>query len=102
MGAAIYALDDRISGALQLVVETSCDKSPKDWAGRLVAVQGEPGDIGVAADAGHGAMHGLDDVAARAKIAQSLFEARLQHPARGPDLVGQAEPLELRRAAEHQ
>ena len=102
MGSTVDAFDDRIGRAPQLIVEASRDEPSEDWGGRFVTVKGEPGDIWVAAGAGHGAMHGLDDVAARSKIAQSLLEARLQHPARRPDLFREAEPLELRRASEHQ
>src|SRR5580658_3143955 len=101
MGSAVDAFDDRIGRAPQLIVEASRDEPSEDGGGRFVTVKGEPGDIWVAAGAGHCAMNGLDDVAARSKIAQSLLEARLQRPARRPDLFRQAESLKLRRASEH-
>jgi hypothetical protein len=65
-------------------------------------MQGEAGDIGFVAGAGHGAVHRLDDVAADRQVPQGLLGAGLQGPARGADLLGKSEPFEFRSTAKHQ
>src|SRR5579859_4388271 len=65
-------------------------------------MQGEAADVGFAPGARHRPVHGLDDVAANAEIAQGRLQTRLQCPASSPDPLGQPEAFELRGAAQHQ
>ena len=103
MGAPIDALDDRIGGPLQFVIKPALDKPAEHRLGRLLTVQGEAGDIGVAPGAGSSPVHGLDDVAADAELAQrrSRVPASMSNEA-GPTCSARPEPFELRGAAEHQ
>ena len=52
MGPAIDTLDDRVRRSLQLVVQPARDQPAEDRSGWVIAVQGEAGDIRVAAGAG--------------------------------------------------
>ena len=45
MGAPIDAFDDRVGGALQLVVEAAVDQPAEHRIGGVVAMQGEAGDV---------------------------------------------------------
>ncbi len=48
----------------------------------------------------HLTVHGPDDVAARAHVAQGGLEPRRQPPALGPGRFGKAHPFELLQAAD--
>jgi hypothetical protein len=77
MSAAIDAGDDRIGGPLQLVVEATFHQPAKHRIGRLFSMQSEGADIRFAPGNAHGLVHGLDDVASDAELAEGLFELRL-------------------------
>ena len=98
MDAAVDAVDDGIGFALQLVMQAAIDQSPEDRFGR-VGLDGEVGERPFGA-APHGAVHGLDDVAARREIAKRLLGAGLHRPDRRGELLGDAEPFERLRAAD--
>ena len=102
MGAAVDAFDDGIGGSLELVVQPALDEPAEHLIGAAVAMKSETGDVRLAAGAGHRPVHRLDDVAADPEVAQRLLEARLQRPRGRADLLGEAQPFELLRAAEHQ
>src|SRR5574337_1831906 len=95
MGAPIDAGDDRVSASLQLVVEATFHQPAKHRIGRLLSMQSEGADIRFAPGTAHGLVHGLDDVASDAELAEGLFEPRLQRPAGGSDGVSQTEAFEL-------
>ena len=102
MSSAINALDDGVSRTLELVVQTTLDQPTHDRLGGLFAMKGKAGNIWRPACTGHCAMHRLDDVATDRKLPQRLLETRLQAPATGRDLFGEAEPFQLSRAAHHE
>ncbi len=56
----------------------------------LVAVEREAGDVGLTVHPDHPAVHGLDDIAADAEIAQGWLDAGLQRPLRRADRFAQA------------
>ena len=72
MGAAIDAGDDRIGGALQLVVQAALDQPAEHRIGWLLAVQSEAADVRLVPAGAHRLVHGLDDVAPDAELAQRL------------------------------
>jgi hypothetical protein len=47
-------------------------------------------------------VHGLDDIAADAEVAQGWLQARLQRPARCADPIRKAKPLKFCGTAKHQ
>src|SRR6185437_7822420 len=102
MGAAIDAGDDHVGGSLELVVEGTLDESAQHRVGRLLPVQREAADVWLGAGAAHRLMHGLDDVAAHAELAQRPVESRFQNPASCAHRVGEAEAFQLGGAAKQQ
>src|SRR6185437_5592503 len=102
MGAAIDAGDDDVGGSFELVVEGTLDESAQHRVGRLLPVQREAADVWLGAGAAHRLMHGLDDVAAHAELAQRPVESRFQNPASCAHRVGEAEAFQLGGAAKQQ
>ncbi len=73
----IDAFDDGVSRAFQLIVETALDQPSDDLDGGLFAMKREAADVGFATGAAYRLMHGPDDVAPDAQIAQRRLEIEL-------------------------
>lgn len=65
-------------------------------------MDGEVGWRTLGVEVGYGAMHGLDDVATQAEVAQRRLGPGLEAPGRRPKLFSKAEPFERLGAADHQ
>ena len=103
MGAAVDPVDHGIGFAVQLVVQAAVDQPADDRRRRGAAIDGIVADAAVLAALGEGAVHGLDDVAAHAEIAQAF--ARPPSPIihwPGPIGCGEAERSSFCSAADHQ
>ena len=91
VGAAVDPVDDGIGGALELIMQPAFDEAAEDGIGRLLPVEGEAGDIRFAIAGAHRPVHGFDDVAAYAEVAERGFEPGFDEPLRRADLFGEAE-----------
>src|SRR6185437_990938 len=65
-------------------------------------MQSEGADVRFVSTGAHGLVHGLDDVAANAELAQCRFNPWLQCPAGRADRICEAEALEFYRPPEQQ
>ena len=95
MGPAAYALDDRVGCSLQFIIKAAFDQTAEPRFPGIIAMKGESGHIGLTSGAGHCPVHGLDDIAANAEVAQGRLQTRLERPAGYPDLSGKPQPFEL-------
>src|SRR5665213_2851930 len=85
MGAPVDSGNDGVGGPLQFVVEAPLHQPAEDRIGWFLSMQSEGADIRFVYAAAHGLVHGLDDVAPDAELAQGLIESRLQRPASRSD-----------------
>ena len=100
--ATVEAVDDGVGRALQFIVDATLHQPAQDRLGCLVAVEREAAEVGLPLGCAHRPVHGLDDVAADAEIAQGWLEAGFQSPLRRADLLGRAEAFELGGPTNHQ
>lgn len=84
VGAAVGAVDHCIGFARQLVVQAAIDQPPDDRRLSAAAFDDIVGDGAILTTLGEGAVHGLDDVPAKPKVAQVAFGVEADHPLAGP------------------
>ena len=75
--ATVDPIDNCVCRALQLVMRSALDESAQHRFVSLVAMEREAGDVGLATHVRHRAVHGLDDVASNAEIAQCRLDVGL-------------------------
>src|SRR5579885_3215131 len=99
MGAAIDAVDDGVGGALQLVVEPAGQQAADDRLVQALAGQHVARRPAFEAALREATMNPLDDVAPLAELAQAFLGLIGDDPLTRPDLLGEAETLQLAKAA---
>src|SRR5258708_32865263 len=98
MDAPVHAVDDQPDALAYLVTAQPLVKHPADNAlGRLLVVQDVTRGMAVLSQslALQSPVHGLDDVAAFAKLPQNWFGLWRHYPAAGVDLSRQPHALQL-------
>jgi hypothetical protein len=95
VGAAVDAVDHRIRFAGQLIMQPALDNAPNDRRRRRAAVDHVIGNAAVLAALGEGAMHGLDDIAAHAEIAQGRLRREIDDPLTWPSRRRQPHALQF-------
>ena len=75
--ATVDPIYNCVCRALQLVMQSALDELAQHRFVSLVAVGREAGDVGLATHVRHRAVHGLDDVASNAVIAQCRLDVGL-------------------------
>ena len=100
VGAAVDAVDHGIGRTLQLIVEAAIDQPADD--GHVEALAGEHIARRGALDAAlcQAAVDALDDVAALAELAQRRLGGLVHRPLARPDLMGEAETLQMPQASD--
>ena len=94
MDAAIDTIDDRIGFARELIEQPAFYQPADDGIVGSVLMHRKAPGLGAANLARHGAVHGLDDIAALAQRAQLALKIAAESPARRAVRVRQPEPFE--------
>jgi hypothetical protein len=102
MRASVGPVDHGIGLASQLVMQSTLDQSSHELRRRLSTLDDEVGDAARLPALGKGAVHGLDDVAAHAEIAQAALGLESDHPLPWCGGCGEAHLLEVLKTADHQ
>ena len=102
MNAAVDAIDHGIGFATQLVMKTPINQPPDDRGIRPAGLDDIVAERPLPAAPCERLVHGLDDVAAHAEIAQDRFGVRSECPLRGSGGRRKTAPFQVLQAADHQ